>query len=150
MTTTPVTTDLRQAHAATFRAWAKAISDRDLDAFMACFSSDIVIEDVALNKTVHGTEELRQFAIEWFDAFEDTTLDLHLHLEGDGHAAVSWQSTGTKRGHFTGVTENAKDGGRFTKHGVSVFRFDDDAKFVWERSHWDLGELQRGLHAQTD
>lgn len=150
MNTSPAPTDPRESHAVTFRAWAKAISDRDLEAYMACFSPDIIIEDIALNRTISGLVELRQLAGVWFAAFEDTTLTLQLHLEGDGHAAVSWESTGTVRGHFPGVTDNAVDGGRFRKRGMSVFRFDQNSKFVWERSHWDLQEFQRGLGVSVD
>ncbi|CCH30656.1 nuclear transport factor 2 family protein [Actinosynnema sp. NPDC047251] len=138
----------RAEHAAVFHTWAKAISDADLDSYLTCFSEDTVVEDLALDTTTRGLEAVKEGAARWFAAFRDTSLDLTCHLEGDGHAAVSWTYTGVVADAHPGVFDRSAVGRRFTKHGISLFRFDDENRFAWERSYWDLGELQRSVSGE--
>src|SRR5262245_6969943 len=138
-------TDTDQA--AVFHTWAKAVSDGDLGLFLPCFSQEAVIEDFALNSTTRGLDAIDRAAAAWFAAFRDADLELDLHLAGDGHAAVSWTYTAVVHGAHPGVFDDAAVGRRCVKHGVSVFRFDHDNRFAWERSYWDLGEFQRSIAA---
>ncbi|WP_242905723.1 nuclear transport factor 2 family protein [Actinomadura terrae] len=139
---------IRDQHAATFQKWADAISNGDVNSFVACFAADAVVEDIAMGTVTRGEHDIREAASRWFQAMGDEKLTLLAHLEGDGHAAVMWELSGVAQGTFTELSTDVKPGSRFAKQGMSAFRFTADGLFAWERSHWDRASLRRQIEGQ--
>lgn len=140
----------RDTHAATYRRWAQAIANSDVEEYVSCFAPDAVVEDIAMGLTTRGSSHIREAVTRWFQAIGEEKLTLLAHLEGDGYSAVMWELSAVVQGVFTELSTNAQQGSRFTKHGVSVFRFNDDGQFVWERSHWDKASVLRQIEAPHD
>lgn len=137
-------------HAATFRKWADSIAKGDVEEYISCFAPDAVVEDIAMGMETHGVHDIRAAATRWFQAIVDQKITIFAHLEGDGHSAVMWELSATVQGVFTELSEDSQPGSRFTKRGMSAFRFDDDARFVWERSHWDRASVLRQIGAPNE
>ncbi|MEV3851965.1 nuclear transport factor 2 family protein [Streptomyces microflavus] len=139
-----------EAHAATFRRWAHAMATSDVEEYVSCFAADAVVEDIAMGLTTRGSASIREAVTRWFQAIGDQKLTLLAHLEGDGHSAVMWELSAVVQGVFAELSTNAQPGSRFTKQGASVFRFNDDAQFLWERSHWDKAGVLRQIEKPHD
>ncbi|MFJ8745995.1 ester cyclase [Embleya sp. NPDC127516] len=137
-------------HANTYRKWATSIADGDVEAYASCWAPDAVAEDVAMGMVTRGVHDIREAAIRWFQAIGDQKITILAQLEGDGHSAVMWELTAVVRGVFAELSPNSQPGSRFTKQGMSAFRFDDQARFVWERSHWDRAGVLRQIEAPHD
>ncbi|MFL6148053.1 MAG: nuclear transport factor 2 family protein [Pseudonocardiaceae bacterium] len=133
----------RMAHAATFSTWVKALEADDVASYLDCFASQVECEDIALQAKATGKEELGNGIAKWLAILHHERVQMDLQLEGDGHTAVIWTVTIVVRDQIPGVLDRAKVGSRAIIHGASVFRFDDNSKFTWERSYWDLNELLR-------
>ncbi|MBE9499887.1 hypothetical protein IHE61_22170 [Streptomyces sp. GKU 257-1] len=61
-----------------------------------------------------------------------------------------WELSAQAQGTFTELSTDVQPGSRFTKQGMSAFRFNDQAQFVWERSHWDRASVLRQIEAPHD
>ncbi|MGW8375460.1 FAD-dependent monooxygenase [Streptomyces sp. ODS28] len=135
------------AHAATYRKWADSIINGDVEAYVSCFAPDAVVEDVAMGMETRGVHDIREAAARWFEVIVDQKITLLAQLEGEGHSAVMWELSAEVQGVFTELSSNVRPGSRFTKQGMSAFRFNDQNQFVWERSHWDRASVLRQIEA---
>ncbi|MET9862670.1 FAD-dependent monooxygenase [Streptomyces smyrnaeus] len=138
------------AHAATYRKWADSIMNGDVETYASCWALDAVAEDIAMGMETRGVHDIREAAARWFEAIVDQKITLLAQLEGDGHSAVMWELSATVQGAFTELSTSVRPGSRFTKQGMSAFRFNDQAQFVWERSHWDRASVLRQIEAPHD
>ncbi|SER62586.1 FAD-dependent monooxygenase [Streptomyces qinglanensis] len=139
-----------EAHAATFRKWADSIMDGDVEAYASCWAPDAVAEDIAMGMETRGVRDISAAAARWFEAIVDQKIILLAQLEGDGYSAVMWELSAQAQGTFTELSTDVRPGSRFTKQGMSAFRFNDQAQFVWERSHWDRASVLRQIEAPHD
>ncbi|KUL23216.1 nuclear transport factor 2 family protein [Streptomyces regalis] len=138
----------RAVHAETFRTWATALEADDLATYLDCFTPDVEFEDIPLQITLHGREELGKAVSDGLKWLGHERIDIDLHLEGtDGHAAVMMRVHMRIRDQIPAIPHRVNVGTLCIVHTTSVFLFDEDGRFTWERCHWDLGELLRQIRA---
>ena len=123
MEATTANTSTDPAAAAALRDF-EALTRRDLDAMIAAYADDLVVEFVALGLVVRGPDEFRRFFTELFTAVPDLDTTYELAAASDGTAVVQWRN----RGHFTGGPfQGIEPNGREVDlRGVDVMRVEND------------------------
>lgn len=124
--------------------WEKAWNEHDADAVAAMCADDLVYDEPALGKTVHGPDSIRAFVAHMAHTFPDYAFTrVGFYAETTRRAVVvSW--------HFTGTT--ADTGRRVEFHGddrlevgedglIHAYRCLYDNKFV---EHQVRGEARQG------
>jgi len=102
------------------QAWETAWNNRDGQAVAALCSEELVYDEPALGKTVHGRDAIREFVTNLADSFPD----YHFHLEGlyaevtRPAVLVAWRLTGTLKGTDTTVEFHGDDRLEFGADGL--------------------------------
>lgn len=112
----------------------------DIDALLALYSPDCVLEQPSLGVRSVGHAALRP----GLERFARSFPDYERSFDGaasDGNQLVSW---GTARMTLTGIFGGAvPNGNRAAVMTFVVFRFGDDGLIAFEGHHWDLASLCR-------
>ncbi len=138
----------RALHAETFHTWAAALEADDMPTYLDCFTEDTEFEDIPLQLTLRGRDELGRVVSDGIKWLGHERIDIDLHLEDSGgHAAVMMRVHMRIRDQIPGIPDRVNVGSLCTVHTASVFRFDQDGRITWERCHWDLSELLRQIRA---
>jgi steroid delta-isomerase-like uncharacterized protein len=90
------------------RSYFDAISRRDLEAMVAHYSDDVVVDFLGLGVR-RGPAEMRDFFSELFGALPDGEMIVERIVGGDGVAMVEWRLHGTFEGTpLTGIEPTGK------------------------------------------
>ncbi|WP_372671167.1 nuclear transport factor 2 family protein [Amycolatopsis kentuckyensis] len=110
-------TDLAAVQAFSDR-WAKAWNDHDADAVAAMCADDLVYDEPAVGRTVHGPDSIREFVTRMARGYPDYSFTLMgLYAEVTRRAVlVAWRFTGTF----------AKTGRRVEFHGDDRLELGED------------------------
>lgn len=133
---------------ATVQRLAVAKRAHDIDALLALYSEDCVLEQPSLGVRRVGHAALGPVLRHFAQVFPDYERS----FEGaavDGDTLVSWgMARMTLTGTFRGEVPNGRRAAVMT---FVLFRFDAHQKIVFEGHHWDLGSLctQSGVSLQA-
>lgn len=100
--------------------WERAWNTRDGEAVAALCSEELIYDEPALGRTMHGRGAIREFVTSLADAFPD----YHFHLEGlyaevtRPAVLVAWRLTGTLKGTDTTVEFHGDDRLEFGTDGL--------------------------------
>jgi uncharacterized protein len=122
----------RETNLATVRAFMDRLEARDLEGFLALWSSDGVQEmpfaPPGVPTTLKGMEELRPFWTAVFDRMKRMAfIDVEIEGIGDGAGALAQHS-----GRIT-----LADGRAYNNRYACVFRFDDEGRIRLYREHFN-------------
>ena len=82
--------------------WVEAWEALDANAIAGAFAEDGIHEDVPLNETFHGREEIQEHFALLTTEFTDTSADVTNVIAGGDGAAVEWVYTGSYTGQVFG------------------------------------------------
>ncbi|MGA6161591.1 nuclear transport factor 2 family protein [Amycolatopsis magusensis] len=121
--------------------WATAFNNRDVDAYIACYTEDLIFEDVALHRNFHGRTELAAFFTEWDAASPQSRVDVDRVLPTETGAVVTWTGRGVLSGHFPHLPPTAVPGSRIDLRAISVLDVDPDGLIVRHTDYYDVFTL---------
>jgi steroid delta-isomerase-like uncharacterized protein len=113
--------------------WAKAWNGHDADAVAAMCADDLVYDEPALGKTVHGRDSIRDFVANMARTFPDYAFTREgFYAETTRRAVVvSWHFTGTVAGTDRRVEFHGDDRLEVGEDGlIHAYRCLYDNKFV--------------------
>ncbi len=113
--------ELRAAFRRRVDAWLAA----DLDAYMACWTDDMVIE--LPSGTIEGAARYRKLVAGGFAWAAPVSFDVH-HLAFESEEPVALAD-------WTIRARRTEDGVDIEWRGLSVCRFTDDGRICWWREH---------------
>ncbi|QIJ65447.1 nuclear transport factor 2 family protein [Streptomyces sp. JB150] len=128
-------------NAALVRTCLAAVSKGDPDAWLACYTTDAVSEDVPLGSVWRGHTQLDAGVRSWLEAIPDTRMQVHTVSAGDRAGACEWTMTGTLHGALDGLPAElaaSAKGKSFTMRGATVYRFSEDGRIAHETLYWDV------------
>lgn len=137
------TSDIDAVHAFCDR-WAKAWNEHDADAVAAMCAEDLVYDEPALGKTVHGRDSIRDFVAGMARTFPDYAFTrVGFYAETTRRAVlVAWQFTGTVAGTDRRVEFHGDDRLEVGEDGlIHAYRCLYDNKFVERQVR---GEARKG------
>jgi uncharacterized protein (TIGR02246 family) len=109
----------------------------DLDAYLACFAEDVVLETPG--RTVHGHAEYEPMARQSFAWAKPKSFDFHHIAVGDDNVVMC---------DWTITVERRADGGEVTWRGMNTCEL-RDGKIVWWREYYqDPAALARDARAK--
>lgn len=109
----------------------------DVDAVVATFATDAVLEPKPTGREFIGSDEIRAFYQELFGGFPDLTPRL-IHRYHDGTAVIDeLVFTGTHNGPFMGVAAS----GRTVEVAASVAYEVHERLLVREAAYWDIATM---------
>lgn len=112
----------------------------DVNALLALYSEDCLVEQPSLGVSSRGRAALRPALERFAQVFPDYERSFD-GVASDGNQLVSW---GTARLTLTGVFNGVKPNGkRASVTAFVLFRFDDSGRISYEGHHWDLASLCR-------
>ncbi|MEA4853045.1 MAG: ester cyclase [Christensenella sp.] len=118
----------------------ECLNHGDLDGVCACYTEDVVFEDVSdpSNPAV-GMAAFRESMAGFFDGFSDLKVDIQrMLLSEDRQAmAIEYILTGTHDGVFAGIAPTGK---KINANACSVYDLRGDL-ICKERIYWDMGEI---------
>jgi steroid delta-isomerase-like uncharacterized protein len=91
---------------------------------------------------MHGIEEMKAGAEEYFEAFPDLRIEL-VSLYVDGNTVIQeWRSSGTHSGQLMGIPAT----GRHTEAaGAGIDEFGDDGLVHRSRLYWDTAKVLQDI-----
>ncbi|MEU8266524.1 nuclear transport factor 2 family protein [Sphaerisporangium sp. NPDC049002] len=140
-------TDNRPANdpADVIEKWFEYFNTYDCARWVECYAEDAVLEDIALQRTFKGREELVEFMRVWVDACPDTRIEKgDVILAGD-RAAVPWNGLGTLLGHFPHLPETAVRGSRINNRGLSLMEFAENGLIKRQTDYYDVLAVLRQI-----
>ncbi|MFE3206291.1 nuclear transport factor 2 family protein [Embleya sp. NPDC059237] len=140
---------IRAAHTETLRVWIDALHRDDVAAYVACYAPEADVADIPLQAGAQGLKSLYEAIDMWLRILHHERVELQTLLEGDGHTAAVLSVTFVMLDQIPSVPERIKIGSRGTVRTIMLFRFDENAKIVFERGYWDLGELLRQIRVDN-
>ncbi len=124
-------------------AHRRAVNARDLDALMALYAEDAVLEFPA-SPRVEGKAQIRRAYQSFFDNWEETSAYRVVITQGHT-AAVEGTATGRHRTLHLRIPGRVPAGGRTYQHDFAMFVDVRDGKIVRQRVYFDARELVRQL-----
>jgi steroid delta-isomerase-like uncharacterized protein len=109
----------------------------DVDALLADYAGDAVVESPLAGGSTQGVEQIRQVFQTYFTAFPDLGIEVVDMLIDDQRAAVLATFTGTDRGGFMGMPPTGR---RITIPVAFLYEF-KDGKIVRDRRMYDFTGL---------
>ena len=100
-----------------FQDYIEAWNSHDLERIVSYVTDDIVFEDVAMARVMHGREELKGFGKDSFGAFPDFKIELKVIFISGSWAGAEWVMSGTFLGDWPGLSPTGKS---FSVRGASV------------------------------
>jgi steroid delta-isomerase-like uncharacterized protein len=125
----------------THRSVAASLNDRDLDAFLACYTDDLEYRDFGSGEVCRGKAELRSFAEAWLASVPDFSVELHSGHALDRVSTAEWTMSGTVTGELPGLPEARVQGKRFQVRGTCIFEFAEDGRIRAERDYWNAADM---------
>ena len=115
----------------------------DMSTLMTVFTDDIVYEDTTVHEVIHGKNELKKFAQDFFTAFPDVHFVSAppAPVQSGDRAAVVWRMTGTQKGDMPGMPASNK---AMDVVGVSMMQC-VDGKIARNTDYWDMATMMRQL-----
>ena len=114
-----------------FTAW----NSHDPEKVAACFTEDIVYEDVAQGHISRGRDEVHKWAEGAFFGVEDLKFEILLSNVHKGHGTAEWIVSGTDKGLFD-------TGKNFSVHGVSIYEV-RHGKISRYKEFYDVATIMR-------
>ncbi|GAB2735664.1 nuclear transport factor 2 family protein [Amycolatopsis magusensis] len=121
--------------------WATAFNNRDVDAYVSCYTEDLIFEDVALHRTFHSRPELARFFTDWDAASPESRLDVDRVLPTETGVVVTWTGRGVLSGNFPHLPPTAVRGSRIDLRAISVLDIDPDGLIVRHTDYYDVFTL---------
>ncbi|GAA3841482.1 hypothetical protein GCM10022226_74940 [Sphaerisporangium flaviroseum] len=125
--------------------WFELFNGHDSARWSECYAEDIVFEDVALQKTFKGREEMAEFMRVWVDACPDTLVERGDIIIAGDRAAVAWNGKGTLLGHFSHLPETAVRGSRIDNRGLSIMEFAENGLIRRQTDYYDVLNVLRQI-----
>ncbi|SEE67466.1 conserved hypothetical protein, steroid delta-isomerase-related [Streptomyces sp. 2231.1] len=130
------------ASSAPYLEFLDAISTRDLDRVMTCYTSDVLYEEPAFHQRLHGSDEVRQSYAELFERMEIALACVDTFTNGaKDRAVVCWRMEGTVRGASPGLFTPEHIGRPFALQGVSILHLTPDNRIARYLVYWNLQDL---------
>jgi ketosteroid isomerase-like protein len=111
----------RRAFAARVEAWLAA----DVDAYLACWTDDMVITIPSRHAPIRGKDLYRKIVMQSFAWARPVAFDVH-HLAVDGPVVLA---------EWTISAQRTGDGVTVEWHGASACGMDDDGRIEWWREY---------------
>jgi steroid delta-isomerase-like uncharacterized protein len=124
----------------------RAVNARDLDALMALYAEQAVLEFPA-SPRVEGKAQIRRAYQSFFDNWEETSTYRVVIVQGNT-AAVEGTVTGRHRTLHLRIPGRVPAGSRTYRHDFAMFVDVQDGKIVRQRVYFDARELVRQLLGQ--
>ena len=97
------------------QALRKLEDERDVEDLVAVHTEDCAVGNVAVPRTFEGHDGLREFWTNYRETFGTMKSEFrNVFSDGDGHAAMEWNTTGTS------------NGGEVSYDGVSILEIEGD------------------------
>jgi steroid delta-isomerase-like uncharacterized protein len=115
-------------------AWEAAMATHDPDQILALYTADALWEEVALNVSARGGDEIRAHLERVFAATPDITYDLTIGFVAGDRAAAESIISGSVTGNFPGLPPAT--GQQFSVRAALLFEF-ADGKIARYTEYWD-------------
>ena len=121
------------------RAW----NSHDVEKILSYYTDDVVYEDMAVARVMHGKSELRAFITEFVSGFPDFKIDPKSHFASGQWAGCEWVMSGTFNGALQslGVQPTGKS---FSVRGASIGELRGD-KLRRNTDYYDGATLLRQI-----
>lgn len=135
--------DMRQVLYRFIESWNR----QDLEGLAACYSSDAVLRDIALDLPFQGLEDMREAALAYFSAFPDVEMIVRRVTCEHNVLVAEWHATATHGGDFMGVPATWR---QVEVDGCNVFTFNDDGLIETAINYWDVAGVLHQLGAARE
>lgn len=128
-------------HETLVRTCLTAISSGDADAWLSCYATDAVSEDIPLQSVWKGKAGLEDGVRSWLEAIPDTRMEVRSLHANDHFGSLEWTMSGTLRGAVDGLPPEIAalaEGKQFSMHGATLYQFSTDGRIQREALYWDL------------
>ncbi|MDQ7819902.1 MAG: nuclear transport factor 2 family protein [Armatimonadota bacterium] len=124
----------------------RAVNARDLEALMALYAEDAVLEFPA-SPRVEGKAQIRRAYQSFFDNWEETSAYRVVVIQGNT-AAVEGTVTGRHKTLHLRIPGRIPTAARTYRHDFAMFIDVQDGKIIRQRVYFDARELVRQLLGQ--
>ena len=117
-----------------------------LDAFMADYHPEAVVEDMLLGGAIQGHAAIRDHKAQEFASLQGVRIDIQHRFAVGNEVVAEWVASGVLNGTFLGITGAQKP---FAVRGLTVVTRDTNGQITRESLYYDLSEVERQLGTRT-
>ena len=133
---------MKTVNRAFFDAYLDAWNAHDAAAVARHMADDVIYEDVALGRVLHGPSEVALFVEEATRSSSDFRFEVVSLFTAGTDYANEWVMVGTNDRQVRGVSPTGRS---FRVRGASIGRVDARGRIVENRDYYNLAELLRQL-----
>jgi steroid delta-isomerase-like uncharacterized protein len=116
---------------------------RNMDVLLGSYTDDVSYEDPGLSLVLKGKDQVRGFALSFFEAFPDLKAEIISTIVSGNRAASEWRLSGTQTRDLAGIPAAGK---RMDVLGASIYEF-EGSKIKRKVDYWDFATALRQLGA---